>query len=213
MGSQGSSIGSSSQLRLPPRPFSWGQFSPGMSISIMSISVVFLSSLGDGTIISPDSRCQYFSGLPTLSQTCSSVIRLCHVYLRSASAAAPAPFSLLPLIRLRLLSETAYKNQESGRQCLSARPGQSRLVSAARGSPGWCLLPGAVPVGVCCPGQPRLVSAVRGSPGWCLLSGAVPVGVCCPGQFHYCFLSLPLSEVPQVGEQTTGSPSSRTNRP
>ena len=98
MGSQGSSIGSSSQLGLPPRHFSWGQFSPGMSISIMSISVVFLSSLEDGTIIFPDSRCQYFSGLPTLSQTCSSVIRLCHVYLRSASAATTAPFSLLPLI-------------------------------------------------------------------------------------------------------------------
>ena len=81
--------------------------------------------------------------------------------------------SLVPLIGLRLLSEAAYKNQESGRQRLSARPGQPRLVSAVLGSPGWCLLSWAVPVGVCCPGQSRLVSAVRGSPGWCLLSWAV----------------------------------------
>ena len=52
--------------------------------------------------------------------------------------------SLVPLIGLRLLSEAAYKNQESGRQRLSARPGQPWLVSAVRGSPGWCLLSWAV---------------------------------------------------------------------
>ena len=91
VGSQGSSTGSSSQLKLPPRLFSLGQFSPVMSISIRSISVVFLCSLGDGTIIFPDSRCQYFSGLPTLSQTSSSVIRLSHLPSGLCCLCSPLP--------------------------------------------------------------------------------------------------------------------------
>lgn len=98
VGSQGSSTGSSSQLRLPPRLFSLGQFSPGMPISSMSISVVFLCSLGDGTIIFPDSRCQYFSGLPTLSQTSSSVIRLSHLPSGLCCLCSPLPAPHSPLL-------------------------------------------------------------------------------------------------------------------